>query len=50
MPHSLLLKRMHMKSREFNDLISTAIEAGLVSKSAGVEWSYAGYVYRVLSE
>jgi hypothetical protein len=45
MPHALLLKRMHMKSRDFGDLIGTAIEAGLVTRCPGASWGYTGDVY-----
>lgn len=45
MPHAMLLKKMHMKTREFSDLINTAIEAGIISKSPGVQFNYAGDVY-----
>lgn len=45
MPHSLLLKRMHMKSREFTELMNTAVEAALVTKCPGAMFNYAGDVY-----
>jgi Bifunctional DNA primase/polymerase, N-terminal/Protein of unknown function (DUF3987) len=45
MPHALLLKRMHMKSREFGELMNTATEAGFITKCLGHPWNYAGEVY-----
>jgi hypothetical protein len=45
MPHALLLKKMHMKSREFTELMNTLVEAGIVMKSPGAHLHYAGDVY-----
>jgi hypothetical protein len=45
MPHSLLLKKMHMKSREFTELMNTLVEAHIVMKSPGAHLHYAGDVY-----
>lgn len=50
MPHQLLLKRMHMNKRQFEELIETAIGAGVIGKVPGEEWHYAGYVYVALDE
>ena len=50
MPHSMLLKRMHMKSREFSELMNTAVEAGLVTKCPGAAFNYAGDVYFVADD
>lgn len=48
MPRALLLKRMHMSAREFDTLINTAYEAGLITKAgAGQTVGYAGEVYYV---
>jgi hypothetical protein len=45
MPHSMLLKKMHMKSREFTELMNTLVESGLVLKSPGAHLHFAGDVY-----
>jgi hypothetical protein len=45
MPRQLLLKKMHMKASEFNAMIDTAIEAGIITRSPGVHLNYAGDVY-----
>jgi hypothetical protein len=45
MPRQLLLKKMHMKASEFNGMIDTAIEAGIITRSPGVHLNYAGDVY-----
>jgi hypothetical protein len=45
MPHSKLLKLMAMSARHFKELMETATEAGVISKSPGTMWSYAGDVY-----
>ena len=50
MPHSLLLKKMHMKSREFTELMNTLVEAGIVLKSPGAHLHYAGDIYLVGDE
>lgn len=47
MPHQMLLKKMHMSAREFSTLVDTAHEAGLVNKAPGLEFNYAGLVYRL---
>lgn len=45
MPHSKLLKLMAMSARAFSDLMETATQAGVLTKSPGVQWNYAGEVY-----
>lgn len=50
MPHSKLLKLMAMNSRQFRDLMETAVESGAVLKAPGAQWSYAGDVYSVADE
>lgn len=45
MPHSKLLKLMAMSARQFKELMETATEAGVISKSPGTMWNYAGDVY-----
>lgn len=47
MPHQLLLKKMHLKASEFASLVSTATEAGLLMAAPGLEYGYAGQVYRL---
>jgi hypothetical protein len=48
MPHAKLLKLMAMPSRQFNELINTAYDAGIISKQPGVQYNYAGDVYGLL--
>ena len=50
MPHQLLLKRMHMNKKQFDELIDTAITAGVIGRMPGEEFHYAGYVYCSLDE
>jgi len=45
MPRQLLLKRMHMKASDFNAMIDTAVEAGIITRSPGLHLAYAGEVY-----
>ena len=45
MPHKLLLKKMHMKASDFNALVATAVEAGIITRSPGAHLNYAGEVY-----
>lgn len=46
MPHSLLLKKMKVDSREMSLIMQTAVESGLVSKQQGVpEVGFTGDVY-----
>lgn len=47
LPHQLALKKMHMKATEFGALVSTATEAGLLMAAPGLEYGYAGQVYRI---
>lgn len=49
MPHQLLLKKMHMKAKEFQSLMETAIESGVLVSAPGLEYNYAGLVYRLSS-
>jgi hypothetical protein len=48
MPHAKLLKLMAMPSKQFTELMLTANEAGIISKTPGIEFNYAGDVYKVL--
>lgn len=50
MPHSKLLKMMAMSARAFKDLMETAAEAGTVLSAPGIEFNYAGQVYRLAGE
>lgn len=50
MPHKELLRRMHMKASEFNGMIETAVEAGLITRAPGVGLGYAGMVYYCVEE
>lgn len=50
MPHNELLRRMHMKSSEFNAMIETAVEARIITRSPGVALGYAGLVYYCAEE
>lgn len=50
MPHSKLLKMMAMSARAFKELMETAVEAGSVVSALGVEFQYAGQVYRLPEE
>jgi hypothetical protein len=45
MPHSKLLKLMAMPARQFKELMETAAESGVITKSPGVQWDYAADVY-----
>lgn len=48
MPHSKLLKLMHMGSKQFREVIETAIEAGVIIRSNGAEFGMgATDIYRV---
>lgn len=45
-PHSSLLKKMHMKKKEFEDLVDTLKESGQLDNAWGTtEWDYAGKIY-----
>lgn len=52
MPHSLLLRHMHMKAKDFVELMKTAVETGQVLKPvamlAGIE--YGGEIYMSADE
>ena len=48
MPHSKLLKLMAMPARQFNDLMNTAKEAGIISIQHGESLGCAGDVYFLL--
>ena len=50
MPHQVLLRRMHMNKRQFEELIDTALTAGVIGRMGGEEMHYAGYVYCSLDE
>lgn len=50
MPHNELLRRMHMKSSEFNGMIETAVEARIITRAPGVSLGYAGLVYYCLED
>lgn len=50
MPHSKLLKLMAMSARQFKELMDTAVEAGAIGRSPGVQFNYAGDVYFPLEE
>lgn len=50
MPHSKLLKMMAMTGRAFKELMETATESGAVLCAPGLEFGYAGNVYRVPEE
>lgn len=50
MPHNELLRRMHMKSSEFNAMIETAVEARIITRAPGVGLGYAGMVYYCVEE
>lgn len=50
MPHSKLLKLMAMSARQFKELMDTAVEAGAIARSPGVQWNYAGDVYFPIEE
>lgn len=47
MPHAMLLKAMHMKARDFEELMNTAMGAGLVTKPVAVMLGldYGGEIY-----
>lgn len=45
MPHGKLLKIMKMNSRQFRELMDTAVESQVVNKSPGVPFGCAGDVY-----
>jgi hypothetical protein len=46
MPHSKLLKLMKMQAKQFRDLMDTAVESGVLTKSPGVQFNAgAGDVY-----
>ncbi len=48
MPHSKLLKLMKMGSRQFNEVIETAVEAGILLRSTGTEFGLGAMsIYRV---
>ena len=48
MPHSKLLKLMHVGAREFREIIDTAVDSGVLIKSNGAEFGYGTMdVYRV---
>lgn len=50
MPHSKLLKLMAMSARQFKEIMDTAVEAGVIARSPGVQWNYAGDVYFPIDE
>lgn len=46
MPHSKLLKLMKMPAKQFNDLMDTAIESGVLTKSPAAQFNAGGaFVY-----
>lgn len=46
MPHALLLKKMHMKAREFDELMKTAREAAIINvMDNGLHLGYGGQIY-----
>jgi hypothetical protein len=49
-PRSLILKRMHMPAREFTEVVSTAVEMGVISVQSGGPMGYAGDLIYVLEE
>lgn len=44
-PRQFLLQRMHMKASEFNALVDTAVEAGMITRTTGAHLGYAGEIY-----
>lgn len=49
-PRSMILKRMHMSARHFDDLVATAVQAGLISVQPGGPLGYAGEILYALDE
>lgn len=45
MPRQLLLRKMRMRARDFDAMIDTAVESGVLTRSPGAHLHYAGDVF-----